>query len=153
MTEVGIVIAMFFSFIITLFLGTPLVFVLGGISVVFGFLFWGYANIGMLYMRSTTILATTTSYVCIPLFVIMGSALEKSGAASELFESIHNLMGRGKGGLAIATIIICALMGAATGVIGASITIMGMMALPAMLKCGYSKTLASGVVMAGGSLG
>ena len=153
MTETGIVIAMFFSFLFSLFLGTPLVYVLGGLSIIFGFLFWGDTNIIALFVRTTTKLATTTSYVCIPLFIIMGAALEKSGAAAELFESIHVIMGRIKGGLAIATVIICALMGAATGVIGASITIMGLMALPAMLKCGYSKTLASGVVMAGGSLG
>lgn len=153
MTEVGIVIAMFLAFLITLFLGTPLVFVLGGISIIFGFLFWGDANIVSLFVRTTTKLATTTSYVCIPLFIIMGAALEKSGAAAELFESIHVMTGRVRGGLAIATVLICALMGASTGVIGASITIMGMMALPAMLKAGYSKTLASGVVMAGGSLG
>lgn len=153
MTEIGIVIAMFFSFLFSLFLGIPLVYVLGGLSIIFGFLFWGDTNILALFVRTTTKLATTTSYVCIPMFIVMGTALEKSGAAAELFKSIHVFMGRVKGGLAIATIIICALMGAATGVIGASITIMGLMALPAMLKCGYSKTLASGVVMAGGSLG
>ena len=153
MTETAIVVIMFVAFLVSLFLGGALYYVLGGLSIIFGLLFWGDANVINMFVRTTFKVATTTSYVCVPLFIFMGAVLERSGASERLFESIHVLMGQIRGGLAIATVVICAMMGAATGIVGASVTIMGMMALPAMLKCGYNKELASGTVMAAGCLG
>jgi len=153
MSEAAIVAMMFICFLAALFLGSSLCFVLGGTSIIFSMLFWGDTNVISMFVRTTTKIATNTSYVCVPLFILMGAALERSGASEKLFESIHVLMGRLRGGLAIATVAICAMMGAATGIVGASVTIMGMMALPAMLKCGYNKYLASGTVMSAGCLG
>jgi len=92
-------------------------------------------------------------YVSGPLFIFMAAILERSGAAEYTFDSLRIVLGRLRGGLALCTDVICTLLAASTGIIGASITIMGMLALPAMLKRGYNKQLATGTVMAAGCLG
>ncbi len=148
-----IVLLMFVAFLLVLMLGMPLTWSLGGLSVIFGVLFWGDIQILNIFIRSVIRTTTSISYVCIPLFIFMGAVLEKSGSADRLFDSLYVVMGRLKGGLALSTIIISALMGAATGIIGASITIMAMLALPAMMKYRYNQKMACGVVMSAGSLG
>ena len=153
MTPVEITLLMLLGFLIVLFLGHPLMSTLGGLAVIFGFIFWGDGNILAMFARTATKTATTISYVCIPLFIFMGCILERSGVSEKLFEAMYIVLGRVRGGLGLATVLICALMGAATGIIGASITIMGMLALPSMIKYGYDKRMASGTVMAAGSLG
>jgi tripartite ATP-independent transporter DctM subunit len=91
--------------------------------------------------------------IAVPLFVLMGAILEKSGAAEKLFGVTYQLLGKLRGGIAITAILISTLFAACTGVIAASVTTMALMALPAMLKRKYDKGLASGVVCAGGTLG
>jgi len=92
-------------------------------------------------------------FVAVPLFIFMGALLQRSGLAAALYHSLHMWTGPLNGGLAIATIIICTLMAAMVGIIGAGIVSMGFIALPEMLKRGYNKDLAVGSIMAGGSLG
>jgi tripartite ATP-independent transporter DctM subunit len=98
---------------------------------------------------------TMTSYVllAVPLFVFMGMMLGHSGVAEKLFGTMHLIMGGLRGGLALATVFVATIMAATTGIIGASVTTMGILALPPMLRRGYDKALACGTVCAGGTLG
>lgn len=153
MSATAIVLIMLLVFLVVLMLGHPLSFTLGGLAVIFGYLFWGDANVLNIFVRTIAKTITSVSYVCVPLFIFMGAILEKSGVSERLFEALYIVMGRLKGGLALSTVVICALMGAASGIIGASITIMAMLALPTMLKYKYDEKLATGTIMAAGSLG
>ena len=89
----------------------------------------------------------------VPLFVFMGAILSHSGSAERLFDTLYRAIGRVRGGLAHATILICTIFAATAGVVGATETTVGLMALPAMLKRGYNKCLAAGAICAGGTLG
>lgn len=140
-------------FLFVLLLGHPLAFTLGGLAVIFGFTLWGNPGVLNLFVRTTANLTTNIAYVCAPLFIFMGAVLERSGAADDLFESMYVVMGRLRGGLAVSTVVICTLLAAATGIIGASITMMTMLALPAMMKHKYNTGLATGTIMAAGCLG
>lgn len=140
-------------FLIALFAGHPLAFTLGGLAVIFGATLWGNPQVLNLFVRSVNNLATSVAYVSIPLFIFMGAILERSGAADDLFESMYVVLGRLRGGLALTTVIICTLLAAASGIIGASITVMAMLALPTMLKYKYKIGLAGGTIMAAGCLG
>jgi len=153
MSATTVIVIMMLVFFIALLLGHPISWILGGMGVLFGAAFWGDLNVLNIFTRAVYKLTTSSTYVCIPIFIFMGALLEKSGSADKLFDSLYIIMGKLKGGLALATVIIAALMGAATGIIGASISIMAMLALPAMLKNGYNEKLACGTVMASGSLG
>ncbi|MGE4272708.1 MAG: TRAP transporter large permease subunit [Desulfitobacterium sp.] len=153
MTTTAVIILMLAVFLFVLLLGHPLSWILGGLGMIFGVAFWGDLSILNVFSRSVYKVVTTSSYVCIPLFIFMGALLEKSGSADKLFDSLYIVLGRLKGGLALSTIVISALMGAATGIIGASISIMAMIALPTMLKYRYDAKMATGTVMAAGSLG
>ena len=138
--------------IVVVIFGIHVSFAVGGIAVIFGFFAWGL-GVFPAFMARISELMSSYILAAIPLFLFMGNMIEASGAADALFESIHELMGPIKGGLAIGSIIICTLFAAATGIIGASVTTMTLIALPAMVKRGYSKELATGTVMAGGCLG
>lgn len=140
-------------FLTVMLLGHPLVFTLGGLAVLFGIFSMDNLSFLNVFLRNVNGLATNIAYVCAPLFIFMGAVLERSGSADELFEAMYVIFGRIKGGLAITTVIICTLMAAATGIIGASITMMTMLALPAMLKYRYNVRLATGTIMASGCLG
>ncbi len=140
-------------FLIVLLLGHPLAFTLGGLAVLFAATLWGNPAALNLFMRTTIGLCTNIVYVAVPLFIFMGTILERSGAAEDLFESMYIILGRIRGGIAIATVVICTLLAAASGIIGASLTIMTMLALPAMMKYKYDQNLATGTIMASGCLG
>jgi tripartite ATP-independent transporter DctM subunit len=140
-------------FLIVLLLGHPLAFTLGGLSVLFAATLWGNIAALNLFMRTTTSICTNIVYVSVPLFIFMGTILERSGAAEDLFESMYVIFGKIRGGLAIATVIICTLLAAASGIIGASLTLMTMLALPTMMKYKYDRDLATGTIMASGCLG
>lgn len=140
-------------FLVVLLLGHPLAFTLGGLSVLFAATLWGNIAALNLFMRTTTSICTNIVYVSVPLFIFMGTILERSGAAEDLFESMYVVFGRIRGGLAIATVIICTLLAAASGIIGASLTLMTMLALPTMMKYKYDRDLATGTIMASGCLG
>lgn len=140
------------SLVTLIVLGYPIAFVLGGVATIFGLIFIG-PQVGSLFMLR--IFGTTSDYIliAIPLFVFMGVVIEKSGLAMRLYDAMHVLMGKLRGGLALATVITCTIFAAATGVIGASVVTMGLLALPAMLKYKYNKELATGAICAGGTLG
>lgn len=133
-------------------LGYPLAFVLGGVALIFGYIFVG-PNIGSLFMLRIFTVNSDYILIAIPLFVFMGVVIEKSGLAERLYDSMYVLMGNLKGGLAIATVITCTIFAAATGVIGASVVTMGLLALPSMLKYKYDTPMATGAICAGGTLG
>ncbi|NYT78576.1 TRAP transporter large permease subunit [Alcaligenaceae bacterium] len=142
----------FGSLLFFLFLGVPLAFVLGGVSVVFLYFTWG---IDSFYMVASQVWSTMESFtlVAIPLFVFMSMILERTGVASDLYRAMHLWFGGFRGGLAIGTLFICAIFAAMVGVSGATVVAMGTIALPAMLERGYSKTLALGCINTGGGWG
>ena len=143
---------MFIALVVFLFLGLPVSFVLGGLSVFFGLWIWGPSG---LYVIATTAFGETTSIflLAIPLFVFMANALGESGIANDLFTLAFKWFGRVRGGLGMATIVVSAVLAAMVGVSSASTAAMGAIALPAMEEKKYDKSLAAGAVAAGGALG
>ena len=153
--ELGIgamTIAMFGSLVVLLMAGLPLVFVTGGLGVLFLFIF---GDLNMLNILPSRIFPFMTDYQlsAIPLFIFMASMLERAGLIEELFDVIYNFLGGLRGGLASATIIASTILAAMCGVIGAAEVTMGIIALPAMLKRNYNPEMACGSILAGGTLG
>jgi tripartite ATP-independent transporter DctM subunit len=142
----------FGSLLIFLMLGTPLAFVLGGVSVVF--LYFEMGPIGF-YLLASKMWETMQSptLMAVPLFVFMAILLEKSGVASDLYDMMHQWFGGLRGGLAIGTVLICVIFAAMSGISGAAVVTMGTIALPKMLERGYDKKLALGAINAGGGWG
>ena len=91
--------------------------------------------------------------IAIPLFVFMGYLVERANLIEKLFKSLHLALARVPGALAVATLVTCAIFATATGIVGAVVTLMGLLALPAMLRAGYSIPLSAGAITAGGCLG
>lgn len=147
-----IVLLMFVGLFIGIFFGYPTAFVLGGLSMIFGFIFLGPEVLGFFVVRLEGVMKNY-DLLAVPLFLFMGVYMEKSGVAEKLFSALYQLLGGLRGGLGIATIVICTVFAAATGVVGASEITIGLMALPAMLSRGYNKSLACGAICAGGTLG
>jgi tripartite ATP-independent transporter DctM subunit len=146
------VLLMFVSLVVLIFTGLPLAFVLGGLALVFAYFLWGPQSMLLIAVQSWGVM---TSYflVAIPLYVFMASILQRSGIVEDLFEFMQMWFGPLRGGLAIGTVVICTLMAAMTGIVGAAVATMGILALPAMLKRGYDKRIAVGSICAGGTLG
>ncbi len=132
--------------------GVHLAFALIFLATVFGLIFVGPAIMPMAMLK---IYGTMESeiLIAVPLFVFMGSILEKSEVAEQVYQGLYELFGSIRGGLAFATIITCTIFASCTGVIAATVTTMTLLAVPSMLKRKYDKGLATGVVCAGGSLG
>jgi len=147
-----LLIILFGGLILGLTSGFPVPFVMLGISLIVGFLGVGQ---GFFYMMILRVFETMENYLltAIILFVYMGIMLERSGAAEKLFSSAHILLGGLRGGLALAVVAVCTIMAAATGIMGAPVIIMGLFALPEMIKKGYDKALSCGTICAGGTLG
>jgi len=145
-------ILIFGSLILLLVMGVPLAFCLTSIGLIFNIISMGF-NSTVLLTYNTFGSSWNEVFIAVPMFVLMGGLLEKSGLADELFEAMHQWFGSVKGGLAIGTVVICAIFAAMTGVTGAATVTMGMIAVPAMLKRGYNKNLALGSVAAAGTLG
>ncbi len=143
---------MFAGLIIGLFMGHPLAFILGGLAVVFGLISWGAAAFFTFANRIAGIMDNFI-LAAIPLFIFMANLLQHSGVADNLFLSLRYLMGPVRGGVAMAVIIVCTVFAACTGVIGASVVTMALLAMPMMLKYGYDKSLTAGTICAGGTLG
>lgn len=152
MTAELLAITMLVLLIIMVISGMRLAFVMMFLAVTFGFIYRGPAVFN-LFMQNIFGKMSSEVLIAVPLFVLMGSILGKSGATERLFGAVYQLFARLKGGIAIVTILISTLFAACTGVIAASVTTMAIIALPAMLKRKYDKSLACGVVCAGGSLG
>jgi len=152
MSSTGILILMFGGLTAFLLTGLPVAFVLGGLSVLFTVVFWDPSALIILVlqifdtMRSEALLA-------IPLYIFMAVVLQRSGVIEDLYRAMELWFGRLRGGLAIGTVIICVVMAAMTGVVGAAVTAMGILALPEMMRRGYDTRLATGTICAAGTLG
>ncbi|HHP7230466.1 MAG TPA: TRAP transporter large permease subunit [Xenococcaceae cyanobacterium] len=150
-------IAMFASALLLLSLGYPVAFSLGGVAIMFAFIgaAIGELNLNLFGAMPSRIFGIMENYtlLAIPYFVFLGSMLEKTGIAEKLLETMGILFGRLRGGLALAVIIVGALLAASTGIIAATVVAMGLISLPIMLRYGYNKELATGVILASGTLG
>jgi len=143
---------LFGSLAIVLLAGLPMAFVTGGVACVFLFVFGDAATLNMLPGRVFPFM-TDYQLSAIPLFIFMAAVLEKAGIIEELFDAVYKTLGGLKGGLASATIVVCTILAAMVGVVGATEVTMGMIALPAMLRRKYDPTMAMGAILAGGTLG
>ncbi len=160
-----IVIAMFFTFIALLFTGFPVAWVLAGVGITFAGIAWftdnvmnwtmtglDYNVLGLLVGRIYGIM-TNWVLIALPMFIFMGLMLDKSGIAKKMMHSMQRLFGNVRGGLAITVALIGIILAASTGIIGASVVLLGVMSLPVMLKQNYDKALALGTISASGCLG
>jgi tripartite ATP-independent transporter DctM subunit len=142
-----------FAVALTLLLvGFPVAFTFGGVAVAFGLFTEGYQMFALMSHRIWSIM-NNTILMAIPLFIFMGIVLQKSNLAEHLLESMGFLFGEIRGGIAISTVLVGALLAASTGVVGASVVAMGVISLPVMLKYHYDKRLATGAICAAGTLG
>ena len=148
----SIPIILFLLVFVLILLGYPVALTLGGISIIAGLLFF---DIDFFYLVSLRIYGIMNNFVllAVPLFIFMGLTLEKSGIAERLLETMAILFGKIKGGLAYSVIIVGGMLAASTGIVGATVVTMGLISLPTMLKRGYDKKLATGVIASSGTLG
>ncbi|MBM3143245.1 MAG: TRAP transporter large permease subunit [Chloroflexi bacterium] len=133
--------------------GYPLAPVIAGIALIVGYLAWGGPQVTILFYSRMYDLVRSYVILAAPLFIFMGLMLERSGIAEKLYDALYLWLGGLRGGLAISTVLIGTVLAACVGIIGASVTMLALVALPAMVKRGYDKALASGSVCAGGTLG
>ncbi len=145
-------IIMFVTLMVLLLSGYPVAFTLGAVALIFGGIFLGLDFFTLLPLRIWGIM-TNFTLLAVPLFIFMGLILDKSGLAADMLETMGKLCGKLDGGLAIAIIIVGAMLAATTGVVGATVVTMGIIALPVMLKHHYSPRLATGTIAASGTLG
>ena len=148
---------MFLVVLLMIFTGYPVAFALGGTALIVAGTasLFGYFDLVLLYAMPERTFGTMSNQVllAVPFFIFMGTVLEKSKLAEQLLETIAVLFGGFRGGLAIGVIFVGAVMAAATGVVGASVTAMGLISLPVMLRNGYDEKLSLGVISASGTLG
>ncbi len=147
---IGII--MFVAALLLLLLGYPVAFTFGGVALLFGLLSEGADLFAFMPFRIQSIMENTV-LMAVPLFVFMGIVLQKTQLAEQLLEAMGRLFGGLRGGLAISTILVGALLAASTGVVGASVVAMGLISLPVMLKYRYDKALCCGTICASGTLG
>jgi tripartite ATP-independent transporter DctM subunit len=148
---------MFLGALIFLAMGYPVAFSLGGVAIAFALLGFALDIFDPVFLTALPqrIFGTMSNYtlLAIPYFIFLGSMLEKSGIAENLLETMGILLGRLRGGLALAVVLVGALLAATTGVVAATVVAMGLISLPIMLRYGYNKELATGVIAASGTLG
>ncbi len=147
-------------FIVFIFLGFPIAFTLMGMGLMFGFYAYYQPaqpffenNIFYLFTQNTFSIMNNDVLISIPLFLFMGYIIERANILDNLFLSLQVALRHIPGSMAVAALITCALFATATGIVGAVVTLMGLLALPPMLKAGYDEKLATGVIAAGGTLG
>ncbi|HEY0886839.1 MAG TPA: TRAP transporter large permease subunit [Ramlibacter sp.] len=146
--------------VVAIMLGFPTAFTLMGMGVFFGWLAYRSVNpelanqqiLDLMVQRAYSVMSNDV-LIAVPLFVFMGYLVERANLIEMLFKSLHLSMARLPGALAVATIVTCAIFATATGIVGAVVTLMGLLALPAMLRAGYNVKLAAGSITAGGCLG
>ena len=143
---------MFAAALVLLLVGFPVAFTFGGVAVAFGLFAEGPEIFSLMPHRIWAIM-NNTILMAIPLFIFMGIVLQKSNLAERLLESMGFLFGEVRGGIAISTVLVGALLAASTGVVGASVVAMGVISLPVMLKYNYNKRLATGAICGAGTLG
>jgi tripartite ATP-independent transporter DctM subunit len=139
--------------IVLLVLGLPLGFLTGFVAVAVAYLWFGSTNV--LSMVAGRIVDFTTSYafVAVPMYVLMASLLDKTGIARDLYNAMRIVAGRLPGGIALQSMIVAVVLAAMSGIIGGETVLLGMVALPQMLRLGYNQNLAIGTCVAGGALG
>ena len=140
------------SLLLLLIIGMPMAFALGFVAVAFAYAFFGWSALQLI---SSRIYGFVSVYVLIavPMFLLMASIMDRSGVARELYDAMSVWAGGLPGGVAIMTLVAAVFMAATTGIIGGEIILLGLVALPQMLRLGYDKNLAIGTICAGGSLG
>ncbi len=147
-----ITILMLTTLVGVILMGFPIGFSLAGIATIFGIIFVG-PQISNVFMLRMYVALSDNTLIAVPLFIYMGIVIEKSGIAARLFDAMYVTLGGLRGGLAMSTVAASTIFAAATGVVGATVTTMGIMAMPAMMKYKYDKPLACGAICAGGALG
>src|SRR4051812_10323010 len=146
--------------VVAIMLGFPTAFTLMGLGMFFGWLAYRSANpalatnqiLDLMVQRSYGVMSNDV-LIAVPLFVFMGYLVERAALIDRLFKSLHLATARVPGSLAVATIVTCAIFATATGIVGAVVTLMGLLAFPAMLKAGYNVKVSAGALTAGGCLG
>ncbi len=146
--------------VVAIMLGFPTAFTLMGMGMIFAWIAYRSSNpdlavqqtLDLMVQRAFSVMSNDV-LISIPLFVFMGYLIERANLIEKLFKSMHLAMARLPGSLAVATIVTCAIFATATGIVGAVVTLMGLLALPAMLRAGYSVQLSAGAITAGGCLG
>ena len=146
--------------VVAIMLGFPTAFTLMGMGMFFGWIAYRSVNpalatqqiLDLMVQRAYSVMSNDV-LIAIPLFVFMGYLVERANLIEQLFKSLHLSLARVPGALAVATIVTCAIFATATGIVGAVVTLMGLLALPAMLRAGYDIRLAAGAITAGGCLG
>ncbi|MFM1907601.1 MAG: Sialic acid transporter permease protein SiaT [Pseudomonadota bacterium] len=146
--------------VVAIMLGFPTAFTLMGMGMIFAWIAYRSRNpdlavnqtLDLMVQRAYSVMSNDV-LISIPLFVFMGYLIERANLIEKLFKSMHLAMARVPGSLAVATIVTCAIFATATGIVGAVVTLMGLLALPAMLRAGYSVQLSAGAITAGGCLG
>jgi hypothetical protein len=146
--------------VVAIMLGFPTAFTLMGMGVAFSWFFYRGINpdlavrqvLDLMVQRAYGVMSNDV-LIAVPLFVFMGYLVERAALIEKLFKSLHLSMARVPGSLAVATIVTCAIFATATGIVGAVVTLMGLLAMPAMLRAGYNTKIAAGAITAGGCLG
>ncbi|MCG8566720.1 MAG: TRAP transporter large permease subunit [Desulfobacterales bacterium] len=148
-------VAMFATLILAIVLGHPLAYTLAAVATLFGLLDNGFSIPMLFEMFANNVWGLMNSYtlVAIPMFILMAQLLDRSKVSDALFESLYVVLGGIKGGLGLAVVVVCTVFAATTGIIGASVVAMGLLATPALINKGYQKELTSGIICASGTLG
>ncbi len=152
MSSTTILVLMFGGLTLFMLSGLPIAFVLGGLSLLFTVTLWNESAVVVLVLQIFDTMKSE-ALLAIPLFILMACILQRSGVIEQLYRAMELWFGRLRGGLAVGTVVICVVMAAMTGVVGAAVTAMGILALPEMLKRGYKPELALGTICASGTLG
>ncbi len=148
-------VAMFVTLIVAIAFGHPLAYTLAAVATLFGLIDNGWDVAGLFDMFANNCWGLMNNYVlvAIPLFILMAQLLDRSKVADELFETLFVVLGGLKGGLGLAVVVVCTVFAATTGIIGASVVAMGLLATPALMKKDYQKELSAGIICAAGTLG
>jgi len=148
-------VAMFGTLIFAITLGHPLAYTLAAVATLFGLIDNGWNFVGLFDMFSNNAWGLMNNYtlVAVPLFILMAQLLDRSKVADELFETLFVVLGGLKGGLGLAVVVVCTVFAATTGIVGASVVAMGLLATPALMKKGYQKEMSAGIICASGTLG
>jgi len=148
-------VAMFVTLILAITLGHELAFTLAAVATLFGLIDNGFNIPSLFFMFANNAWGLFNNYtlVAIPLFIFMAQLLDQSKVAEALFEALYIVLGSVRGGLGLAVVVVCTVFAATTGIIGASVVAMGLLAAPALVGKGYQKELTSGIICASGTLG
>jgi tripartite ATP-independent transporter DctM subunit len=152
MSDAALGLTQLLLFLFFIMLGFPIAFTLMAMGLFFGYLGMQDRVFDLLVQRTYAVMANDV-LISVPLFVFMGYIIERANILDRLFRSLQLASGSVPGSLAVATLVTCALFATATGIVGAVVTLMGLLAFPAMLRAGYDPKLAAGVTCAGGCLG